>query len=154
MDTVSCMTCVRGCLYHLDEDGDGDEQSRSGPVSDCQLFDCGLADADCLSRWCCLCVAAVLLPCIWCYLPLKGCAQLCECAYSSYTRDGCRCERTHRQPRVASHARSSAPPTSGSVAGAHANGKPVALPFSELSSRHWQRHQTATDTHLPKIPLQ
>lgn len=82
VDALSCMCCVRGALYHTE---------GTPPLSDQELFSCDGERAG--GRWACLAAAALLLPCLWCYLPLKGCAGVVAACYARYHHSGCRCIR-------------------------------------------------------------
>ncbi|CAO2607595.1 Protein sprouty homolog 2 [Lemmus lemmus] len=40
-------------------------------------------------------VMALFLPCLWCYLPAKGCLKLCQGCYDRVNRPGCRCKNSN-----------------------------------------------------------
>lgn len=83
VDYASCMCCVKGLFYHcanMDSD-DGscvDRPCSCGPHRRC-------------TRWTSLSVLSLLLPCLWCYWPMRGCIELCELCYSKVTNHGCTC---------------------------------------------------------------
>nr|CAD7445547.1 unnamed protein product [Timema bartmani] len=85
VDYASCLCFVKGLSYHCagDPDGDGDT---------CVDDPCSCGPPDCLARWGYLGLLSVLLPCLWCYWPLRGCAHLCERCYARYSGQGCRCQ--------------------------------------------------------------
>ncbi|EFN60332.1 Protein sprouty [Camponotus floridanus] len=43
------------------------------------------------SRWACLSFLTLLMPCLLCYWPLRGCVTLCESCYARHAAQGCRC---------------------------------------------------------------
>ena len=47
-----------------------------------------------ISYMLCLSALAIPLPCLLCYLPLKGLFRLCEFGYTRHFRPGCRCKTT------------------------------------------------------------
>ncbi|RZF41020.1 hypothetical protein LSTR_LSTR002652 [Laodelphax striatellus] len=78
IDRVACIACARCCLvYPMGGEGD----SRSHPC-DCE---CGPA---CGRRWLALALLSLLVPCLWCYPPLRAC-HLCGIACGL-------CGATHR----------------------------------------------------------
>lgn len=85
VDCLSCLCCVRGCQYHLQSG-----KERSEPLPD-SVVSC--AESGRCARWSCLGAAALLLPCIWCWWPLKGLQKLVECGYAKCCDRGCRCQR-------------------------------------------------------------
>lgn len=118
VDAMSCMCCVKACLYHVGghvyDDCESDSTMttttrmdfyESGVVCDCDdletksicgdhsLWSCSSKSTDRCFRWTILGSALTCLPCLWLYLPLKTCAAGIETAYSKYYENGCRCER-------------------------------------------------------------
>ena len=64
LECVSCVTCAQCLMYHCWADADGEFRH---PCS-CEQGDPGLC-----KRWTALSFLSLLLPCLWCYLPFKGC---------------------------------------------------------------------------------
>ena len=68
IDYGTCMTCVKGIFYHCTKDDvDG------GVVDPCT---CTGSKSGILKRWLCLGFLGCLMPCLFCYLPAKGCLRL------------------------------------------------------------------------------
>lgn len=85
LDYASCMCCVKGYFYHCAKDSDEDASCADDPCS------CG--PPRCLSRWACMGLISLFLPCVLCYLPLKGCIDAVEVCYNCCHRRGCRCAK-------------------------------------------------------------
>lgn len=68
VDYCTCMVCVKGLFYHIGDD----EDSADNPCS------CVGSKGSVLKRWTCLSILACLMPCLFCYLPAKGCLNLCR----------------------------------------------------------------------------
>lgn len=64
INAVTCMECVHCLCYHCVEDAD-----REFAPHPC---DCTRGD-NCTKRWFCLTFLSILVPCLWCYPPLKLC---------------------------------------------------------------------------------
>lgn len=82
VDTLSCMCCVRALFYHCGKDPE--EVGIDKPCS-CSADHVNL-------RWGALSLLSVVMPCLLCYLPLKGCVRATEALYQKATANGCRCE--------------------------------------------------------------
>ncbi|TRZ02394.1 hypothetical protein DNTS_027504 [Danionella cerebrum] len=82
MDYVTCVCCVKGLFYHCSND---DED-----VCADKPFSC--SQSHCCMRWSAISVLALFLPCLFCYLPAKGCVALCQACYDCTSRPGCRCK--------------------------------------------------------------
>ncbi|XP_063881088.1 sprouty-related, EVH1 domain-containing protein 2-like isoform X3 [Scylla paramamosain] len=71
IDTLTCITCAQCMLYHCMSDAEGDFAHHpcecGGPG--------GTADESCGRRWLGLTLLSLLVPCLWCYLPLRACHQ-------------------------------------------------------------------------------
>lgn len=69
IDTLTCITCAQCMLYHCMSDAEGDFAHHpcecGGPG--------GTADESCGRRWLGLTLLSLLVPCLWCYLPLRAC---------------------------------------------------------------------------------
>lgn len=88
VDTFSCMWLVKAFSYHCGKDSqeDAEDTSESNPC-----FCPSAPSSDCLLRWACVGVTSLCLPCLCCYLPLKGGAKCVEAAFQRVTSNGCRC---------------------------------------------------------------
>ncbi|KAE8625984.1 hypothetical protein XENTR_v10006469 [Xenopus tropicalis] len=97
VDYGTCACCVKCLFYHCSND---DEDN-------CADNPCSCSQSHCCTRWSAIGVMALFLPCLWCYLPAKGCLKLCQGCYDRTNRPGCRCKRSntvclkvpHLQPR-------------------------------------------------------
>jgi protein sprouty family protein 2 len=89
LDYASCLCCVKGFFYHCSKDYEADHDDGS---TSCADDPCSCGPHRLLTRWGCLAAVSLLLPCLWCYLPMKGCVGLCEKCYAGYSNPGCRCE--------------------------------------------------------------
>lgn len=69
IDTLTCISCAQCMLYHCMSDAEGDFAHHAcecgGPG--------GTADESCGRRWLGLTLLSLLVPCLWCYLPLRAC---------------------------------------------------------------------------------
>ena len=69
IDYCTCMICVKGIFYHCTDDEDETVDN---------VCSCTGTKGSVLKRWTCLSILACLMPCIFCYLPAKGCLNLCR----------------------------------------------------------------------------
>lgn len=90
VDTVTCMCCVKGVFYHCGKDG-GEE----GEEASCVDKPCSCTDNKRCLRWGCLSLMSLPLPCLLCYLPMKGVCRGVEVIYQRCTSQGCRCPTKH-----------------------------------------------------------
>ncbi|XP_007900734.1 protein sprouty homolog 1 [Callorhinchus milii] len=81
----TCMCLVKGVFYHCSSD---DEDS-------CADSPCSCTHSHCCSRFCCMGLMSLFLPCLLCYLPAKGCVKLCQGCYDWVHRPGCRCKNSN-----------------------------------------------------------
>ncbi|XP_052742899.1 sprouty-related, EVH1 domain-containing protein 1 [Bicyclus anynana] len=63
IECVSCIKCAQCMLYHCMADAEGDFAMH--PCT------CAPADEACAKRWLCITLLSFLVPCLWCYLPLR-----------------------------------------------------------------------------------
>ena len=70
LDYCTCMCVVKGAFYHFTKDSETEGHLADQPCS------CAGPLSQCLPRWGCLGVFALMFPCLWCYLPMKGCKKL------------------------------------------------------------------------------
>jgi len=68
INAVTCIGCAEGVLYFM-SDADGDFAQHP--------CECGVVDKNCGRRWLCLAVLSLLMPCLWCYPPLRACHWCC-----------------------------------------------------------------------------
>jgi protein sprouty family protein 2 len=87
IDYASCLCCVKGLYYHC-----------SNHEMECENEEVTCADDPCscvpykrTTRWGCLSALSLILPCLLCYWPMKGCVSLCAKCYANHSRYGCRC---------------------------------------------------------------
>ncbi|XP_048392361.1 protein sprouty homolog 1 [Stegostoma tigrinum] len=81
----TCMCLVKGIFYHCSSD---DEDS-------CADNPCSCSHSHCCSRFLCMGLMSLFLPCLLCYLPAKGCIKLCQGCYDRVNRPGCRCKNSN-----------------------------------------------------------
>lgn len=70
IDYCTCMVCVKALYYHCTKDDE--EDSIDNPCS------CVGTRGSVIKRWTCLTLLACLMPCLFCYLPARGCVNLCR----------------------------------------------------------------------------
>ncbi|CAI9596270.1 unnamed protein product [Staurois parvus] len=85
VDYGTCVCCVKCLFYHCSND---DEDN-------CADNPCSCSQAHCCTRWSVIGVMSMFLPCLWCYLPAKGCLKLCQGCYDRAKRPGCQCKRSN-----------------------------------------------------------
>lgn len=93
LDYASCLCCVKGLFYHCVDGGSGGVATGvDGEVgASCSDEPCSCAGHRRISRWACLGALTLIMPCLLCYWPLKGCVTLCEACYARHAAQGCRC---------------------------------------------------------------
>lgn len=93
LEHATCLCCAKGIFYHWAKDTELDND-----VS-CADKPCSCGPKHFWSRWGCLAVMSVFLPCLCCYPPLKMCVNACEAAYGRWTsRLGCHCKEYKDNP--------------------------------------------------------
>ncbi|XP_055332118.1 protein sprouty homolog 4-like [Paramacrobiotus metropolitanus] len=86
VDQLSCMSCVKGFLYHC-TNWSADEMDKTVENP------CACYGKHCCSRWALLGVLSVTcLPCLLCYWPCRGLTELCAQCYKRYHQTGCACK--------------------------------------------------------------
>lgn len=80
LDYCTCMCIVKGAFYHFTKDSEDEGHLADQPCS------CAGPLSQCLPRWGCLGIFTVFLPCLWCYLPMKGCKQLSSAHKCSHAK--------------------------------------------------------------------
>uniref|UniRef100_A0A667WT67 Protein sprouty homolog 2 n=1 Tax=Myripristis murdjan TaxID=586833 RepID=A0A667WT67_9TELE len=81
----TCVCCVKGLFYHCSSD---DEDTCADKPFSC-------SQSHCCVRWTTVSLLSLVLPCILCYLPAKGCLAACQSCYDRVRRPGCRCKSTN-----------------------------------------------------------
>lgn len=82
IDYASCLCCVKALFFHSESMKDGADDP------------CSCAPYRRTARWGWLGALSILLPCLWCYWPMRGCIALCAKCYRRYAQQGCRCQQT------------------------------------------------------------
>ncbi|XP_028657868.1 protein sprouty homolog 1 [Erpetoichthys calabaricus] len=82
----TCMCLVKGIFYHCSNDDEGDS---------CADNPCSLSQSHCCSRFMCMGLMSLVLPCLICYPPAKCCVKVCQGCYDRVNRPGCRCKNSN-----------------------------------------------------------
>lgn len=69
IDAVSCIKCAQCMLYHCMSDAEGEFATHP--------CDCSTVEEGCTKRWIGLALLSLLVPCLWCYPPLRGVHWCC-----------------------------------------------------------------------------
>lgn len=127
LDYASCLCCVKGLFYHCADgglgSGAGSEALESELGGNCADEPCSCTGSRKTARWTCLSALAIVLPCLLCYWPLKGCVAICEACYAKHHSQGCRCDPRNLARHLAA---------SGGQQGALGSSSPVS-PGSQVS---------------------
>jgi protein sprouty homolog 2 len=102
LDYASCLCCVKGLYYHCAKDH---EQDCDNETIRCADNPCSCAPYKRVSRWGCLSALSLILPCLLCYWPMRGCVSLCAKCYAMHSRHGCRCSNTSSNVNNSLHSR-------------------------------------------------
>ncbi|XP_022257018.1 sprouty-related, EVH1 domain-containing protein 2-like isoform X2 [Limulus polyphemus] len=65
INASTCMSCAQCMLYHCVSDVEGEVNEHT--------CSCNTSDDQCCQRWIGLALLSFLIPCLWCYLPLRAC---------------------------------------------------------------------------------
>nr|XP_057906886.1 protein sprouty homolog 2 [Doryrhamphus excisus] len=84
VEYCTCVCCVKGLFYHCSSD---DEDTCTDKPFSC-------TQSHCCFRWTTVSLIGMILPCLLCYLPARGCVTMCQNCYDQATRPGCRCKNT------------------------------------------------------------
>lgn len=95
IDYASCLCCVKALFYHCSKDQELDCESET---IRCAEDPCSCVPYKRASRWGCLSVLSLFLPCLCCYWPMRGCVSLCAKCYAKHSRHGCRCNNNTTSP--------------------------------------------------------
>ncbi|XP_076385495.1 sprouty signaling antagonist, partial [Megachile rotundata] len=90
LDYASCLCCVKGLFYHC-TDGSSANGIDGEAAGSCADEPCSCTGNKRASRWACLGALTLVMPCLLCYWPFKGCVALCELCYARHAAQGCRC---------------------------------------------------------------
>ncbi|XP_017888687.1 protein sprouty-like [Ceratina calcarata] len=90
LDYASCLCCVKGLFYHC-VDGSSSNGMDGEAGGSCADDPCSCTGSRTASRWACLGALTLVMPCLLCYWPFKGCVALCEACYARHAAQGCRC---------------------------------------------------------------
>ncbi|XP_067903721.1 protein sprouty homolog 2 isoform X2 [Heterodontus francisci] len=90
----TCVCCVKGLFYHCSSDDE--DNSADNP--------CSCSQGHCCARWTAMSFISIFLPCLWCYLPARGCLRICQQCYDGVKRPGCRCKNSNTVCRKVSNA--------------------------------------------------
>ncbi|ALC41789.1 Spred [Drosophila busckii] len=64
-ECISGMGCARCMIYHCMSDAEGETAQHP--------CDCSVTEAGCSKRWLGLALLSLVVPCLWCYPPLRAC---------------------------------------------------------------------------------
>ncbi|XP_062127844.1 sprouty-related, EVH1 domain-containing protein 1 [Drosophila sulfurigaster albostrigata] len=64
-ECISGMGCARCMIYHCMSDAEGETAQHP--------CDCSISEAGCTKRWLGLALLSLIVPCLWCYPPLRAC---------------------------------------------------------------------------------
>ncbi|XP_059615249.1 protein sprouty [Phlebotomus argentipes] len=92
IDYASCLCCVKALYYHCSKDHEMD--NGEGDSVSCADDPCSCLPHRRPTRWGCLAALSLVLPCLWCYWPMRGCVAACAKCYARHARHGCRCPRS------------------------------------------------------------
>ncbi|XP_034136530.1 protein sprouty isoform X2 [Drosophila guanche] len=90
IDYASCLCCAKALFYHCARDNDMDCDDGNG--TPCVDNPCSCGPYKRTQRWGWLGALSIVLPCLWCYWPMRGCMKLCEKCYGRFAGRGCRCQ--------------------------------------------------------------
>lgn len=154
VDTLSCMCCVKTMFYHCGKDCYFDESTVEDSTN---AFDrpCSCTGEHACARWSFMGVLGMVLPCLWCYLPLKGCAKATQSVYQRCTATGCRCSDASQNREA--HSGNMAPIVPPKMSEKFVGGKGVPTPTPKTSSSGFVSNNSISDnssslTSSPTIP--
>ncbi|XP_017843090.1 protein sprouty [Drosophila busckii] len=93
IDYASCLCCAKALFYHCARDNDMD-YCDDGNSTPCVDNPCSCGPYKRVQRWGWLTALSIVLPCLWCYWPMRGCIKICEKCYGRFAGRGCRCQST------------------------------------------------------------
>lgn len=95
LDYTSCLCCVKGLFYHCVDGGNGGAIASNidgeDVTTNCADEPCSCTGNRTASRWACLSALTLIMPCLLCYWPLRGCVTVCEACHARHAAQGCRC---------------------------------------------------------------
>lgn len=85
VEKCTCFCVVKCCFYHCGKDDQDSEYI-------CYTDPCACCNRPrCCSRWTCMAVSSLCLPCLCCYWPARGALKLCTLCYNKCRKKGCQC---------------------------------------------------------------
>jgi len=151
VDTLSCMCCVKGLIYHCTKDMEDDELCEASiSVSDSEISGGGgaisssdpedIADQPCScqgphvkAKWAVMTMLLPVLPCLLTYPLLGACAQCTEHVYAKVTASGCQCQKaipaSNNATTLSTHAAVSAAASSVVVSSNNNNNESLSRPM-------------------------
>lgn len=97
VDTLSCMCCVKGLIYHCTKDMEDDEceEAAEAANSSADIVDqpCSCQGPHVKAKWAVMTMLLPVLPCLLTYPLLGACAQCTEHVYAEVTASGCQCQK-------------------------------------------------------------
>ncbi|KAK7097238.1 hypothetical protein V1264_004248 [Littorina saxatilis] len=95
VEVCTCFCCVQAVFYHC-----GAEEENA-----CYDNPCACGGSKCCSRWTCVAAAAMLLPCLLCYWPMRGCLAATTACYNCCRKKGCQCSKRPCESKTNSQTR-------------------------------------------------
>ncbi|XP_055378552.1 protein sprouty [Condylostylus longicornis] len=96
IDYASCLCCVKALFYHCSKDHEMECDDGTDSIS-CADDPCSCLPHKRATRWGWLGAISLVLPCLWCYWPMRGCIAICAKCYARHSRHGCRCNNYQSQ---------------------------------------------------------
>ena len=78
IERASCLCCARAVVYHCDATGAASDDDWRNDDEPC-AGGCDPSTPGCCQRWTLLAALALIVPCLWCYVPLNACHRCCVC---------------------------------------------------------------------------
>lgn len=155
VDTISCMCCVKTMFYHCGKDCYFDESTVEDSTN---AFDrpCSCTGEHACARWSFMGLLGLVLPCLWCYLPLRGCANATQGVYQRCTATGCRCSSS-TSPNIEAYTCDMPTSTPPKMSDKFIGGKNTSSPMSRAPSSGFVNNNSFSDnssslTSSPTIP--
>lgn len=84
IDSLSCMCCVKGVVYHCTKDHESEQD----------LDPCSCSGQHTFVKWATLATCWPFIPCLLTYPLLSTCAKMTQVIYAKCTASGCQCQRS------------------------------------------------------------
>lgn len=88
VDYTTCLCCAKAFFYHCCND-------ETVTYAD---DPCSCSPDGWYTRFGCLSIMSIFLPCLFLYWPCRGLVNLCESCHQYASSQGCRCQKLHQQP--------------------------------------------------------